>query len=432
MYYDDSVIEQSTTQMLLQRLLPLLCLLAMAHMLNRLGLEYAARDMGPALGITGAQFRFAGILFDLGYLAAGLPAAWFLLRFGAPRWIGGIVLAWGAIALAHALLWDARSLYAMHLLLGAAEAGLVPAMVFYLAAWMPERHRSKAIAALIAATTLVPLLGGPGSDLILLLGRWFGLPDWRFLFVIEGLPTLWIGLHVAWVLPRTPADASWLPASERHWLLDQLRRNVPSPAVATRFADGLRDAPTRKLAIMHGVIGLVGGSLGLWVPLAMQRAGYVPPVIGTVIMVVAAVIGTAGTVAAGLLLDRRAQWCRALAAGFVLAGICLATAAVLPYGIAAVLALAIVACIAPAILALTWVLAPCLLAGAAAASGFALLGITGMLGTLGAVGLAVVWHDATARCMILAVACLAAAWLARKLEGSRPVGLSASAASPGE
>jgi len=431
MYYDDSSIEQSTTQLLLWRLVPMLCLLAMASALNRLTLGYAAPDMGTALRLTDAQFRFADTLFYLGWLAASLPAAWLLLRCGAARWIAWIVVAAGAIGTAHAVVRDARSLYVTHLLLGVAEAGLVPAMVFYLAEWMPERHRAKAIAAIVAAATLVPLLSGPASSVIVLAGRWFGIPDWRFLFAIEGLPMLWLGLNVPWVLPRAPADPSWLPASERHWLLEQLGRNVPSPA-ATRFTSGLRSVPTWKLAAMHAVIGLVGGSLGMWVPLAMQSTGYVPPGVGAVIMVIASAIGVVGTVAAGFLLDRRSQWCRALVICFALTGICLATAAVLPYGIVAVLMLTIVASVAPAILALTWVLAPCLVAGAAAAAGFAILGMAGALGEFGAVGFAVVWHDANARCMVLALACLAAAWLARKLVGPSLAEVAASAASPGE
>ena len=431
MYYDDSVIEQSTTQLLLRRLLPMLCLLAMASALNRLTLGYAASDLGAELSLTDAQLQFANTLFCLGWLAASLPAAWLLLRFGAPRWISGIVAAVGAITIAHALVQDAESLYAMHLLLGVAEAGVVPAMVFYLAEWMPEQYRAKTIAALVAAAALVPLLGGPASSVILLAGRWFGIPDWRFLFVLEGLPTLWIGLHVPWMLPRAPADASWLPASERIWLLDQLGRNMPSPAAA-RFTDGLRNLPTRKLAAMHAVILLVGASLGMWVPLAMQRTGYVPPGVGAAIMTTAAVIGVILIAAAGLLPGRRPQWCWALAICFALAGVCLATAAVLPYGIVAVLMLAIVACIAPAILALTWMLAPCLVAGAAAAAGFAILGMTGMLGEFGAVGLAAVRYDANTRCMVLALACLASAWLAWKLEGPRVADVTAPVASPGE
>ena len=431
MYYDDSVIERSTEQKLLLHLLPMLCLLSMACMLNHLSLGYAAPAMGQALGLRDTQLTIAENLFCAGYLLASLPAMWLLLRFGAKHWITTTVLATGVIALAHAAVWNAGSLYVVHLLLGAAEATLLPAMVFYLTQWMPERNRGKAIATLIAAAAVVPIVAAEGSSVVLLLARWFGIDDWRFLFVVEGLPTLWLGLHTPARTPVPPAEVSWLPPSERLWLLDQLRQNVP-PGAPVQFADGLRSVPIRKLAAIEGIIGLVAGSLGMWVPLAMQETGYVPPGVGTIIMIVASVAGVAAAVAAGLVLGQRSQWRWALTGCLVLTGLCLATAAVLPSGIGAVLMLAVVAAVAPGILALTWVLAPCVVAGAAAAAGFAVLSMAGALGYYAAAGLAAVRSDAGGRCLILAVACLVAAWLARGLDGHHPAKLTASAASPGE
>jgi MFS transporter, ACS family, tartrate transporter len=431
MYYDDSVIEQSTQQKLMWHLLPLLCLLSMAGVLNRLTLGYAAPAMGPALNLTAAQLGIAENLFCAGYLLASVPAALLLLRFGARHWITGIVLASGIIALAHALVWNAASLYAARLLLGVTQAGLLPAMVFYLTAWMPGQHRAKAIAALIAAPALVPLIARPASEFLLLLGGWFDISDWRFMFVVEGLPTLWLGLFVPARVPLAPTEVSWLPPSERLWLLGQLRGNL-RPGAPMRFADGLRSTPMRKLAAVQGIIGLVSGSLGLWVPLAMQQTGYLPPDVGNAIMLTASAIGVAGAVVAGLVWDRRSYWRRALAVCLALAGICLGTAAVLPNGTVAVLMLAVVAAIVPAILALAWILAPYVLAGAAAAAGFAVLSMTGTLGDFAAAGVAVARLDASGRCLILAVACLVSAWLVRGLDGRHPAELTASAASPGE
>jgi MFS transporter, ACS family, tartrate transporter len=431
MYYTDSVIEQSAVQKLLRHLLPLLCLLSMADMLNRLNLGYAEPAMGPALGVSAAQLRIAGILFYVGYLAASLPAAWLLLGFGAKRWITGIVLASGGIAIAHALAWNAASLYAVRLLLGVAEASLLPALVFYVTQWVPEGHRAKAIAPLIAAAALVILLVGPASEFLLLFGGWFGISGWRFLFVVEGLPTLWLGLHVPRGLPQAPADTNWLPASERLWLREQLRGNAP-PGTAVRFADGLRSPSIQKLAAIQGIIGLVGSSLGVWVPLAMQPTGYLPPEVGVGIMIAASVIGVAGAVLVGLVWDRRSQWRRALAICLVLGGICLGTAATVPFGIVAVLMLAIVATLVPAIFALTWMLAPCVVAGVAAAAGFAVLGMVGTLGYFIAPGLAMVRSGAGGRCIVLAVACLVAAWLVRGLHTGRPAELTEPMASLGE
>lgn len=431
MYYTDSVIEESTVQKLLWHLLPLLCLLSMAATLNRFSLGYAAGSLGPALGASAGQLAFANNLFCVGYVLASLPAAWFLLRHGARRWLTAMVLTCGALAIGHAMVWNVASLYALHLLLGAAEAGLLPGMMFYLTLWMPPRHRAKAITALVAAAWLVPLFAAEASALLLLLGRWFAISDWRWMFVVEGLPTLWIGLHVAGRMPQAPAEARWLPASERQWLLDQLRGAVP-PGAAIRFADGLRSTPMWRLAAALGIVGLVSGNLGMWVPLAMQQVGYVPPGAGAAIMATASVLGVVVAVVAGLALTGRAQCRRGLAVCLALAGVCLGTAAVLPYGIVAVLMLAVIACVAPAIAVLAWVLAPCVLTGAAAAAGFAVLGVAGMVGSFAAGGLAVMQLDVGGRCLLLAAACLAVAWLVRGLDGRHPAKLPASAASPGE
>jgi MFS transporter, ACS family, tartrate transporter len=431
MYYDDSDIERSTEQKLLWHLLPLLCLVSMAGMLNRLSLDYAGPAMAPSLHLTAAQLETVESLFCVGYLVASLPAALLLPRFGARRWITGIVLACGAIATAHAFVSNAASLYAARLLLGVAAAGLLPGVMFYLVQWMPPQQRAKGIAVLIAGTAVVPILAAPLAHFLLPLGDWFGLSNWRFLFVVEGLPTLWLGLHVPARVPQAPTDAGWLPASERFWLLGELRRNA-QPGKKEQFSSGLWNAATWKLAVVQGSIGLAGGSLGVSVPLAMRQAGYVSPGAGAVVMIAAAAIGVAAAVLAGLLWDRRSHWRRALAVWLALAGICLGTAAALPYGIIALLMLALVAVSIPAIVVLTWVLAPCVLSGAAAAAGFAVLGAAGTLGAFAAPGLALVQHDASGRCLILAAVCLVSAWFVRGLDGRHPARQIASEASPGE
>jgi hypothetical protein len=165
----------------------------------------------------------------------------------------------------------------------------------------------------------------------------------------------------------------------------------------------------------------------MWVPLAMRQTDYLPPSTGSVIMGIASVVGALGALATGLRWFSRAWLRRALAALLVLAGVSLATAATLPSATAAVLLLAFVAAIVPAIVALTWVIAPHVLAGAAAAAGFAVLGMAGTLGEFCSTELGMVRHDATTRCIILALACLVAAWLSLVMDG-RMAGTAVSAA----
>ncbi len=427
MYYEDSVIEQNTVHKLLRNLLPMLCLLALANVLDRLDLTYAAPAMDSALRLSSAQLRDANNAFCLGYLLAALPAAGLMLIVGARRWICGIVIAWGVISMAHALVWSTGSLYFLRVLLGMAEANLMPAMVFYLAEWMPPRHRPLPIAAIVAAASLVPFLGEHASNLVLHLPQWFGITDWRWLFLVEGVPAVWLGVHVLDVLPQTPPEAGWLPHPERHWLITQLRERTRLRGTS-RFPEGLRSGANWKLAATRLVVGTVAGSLAsMWVPLAMQQTDYLPPSTGSVIMGVASVVGALGALATGLRWFSRSWLRRALATLLVLAGVSLAAAAVLSSATAAVLLLAFVAAIVPAIVALTWVIAPHVLAGAAAAAGFAVLGMAGTLGEFCSTELGVVRHDATTRCIILALACLVAALLSLVMDG-RMAGTAVSAA----
>ncbi|HTW71331.1 MAG TPA: MFS transporter [Acetobacteraceae bacterium] len=426
MYYEDSVIERSTVTKLLWNLLPLLCLLAIGTVLDRLDLTYAAPTMDSALHLTSDQVRHANDALDIGCLLGGLPAAAAMLILGARRWIAAIVVAWGLVTMIQGAAWSSGSLYLLRVLLGVAEVNLIPAMVFYLTEWMPPRHRSLPIAIIIAAASLGPVIGDQLANLVLIVPPLLRISQWRWLFPAEGLPAIWLGLHMLGALPQTPSEANWLPHPERHWLLMQLRDTVRLRG-SSRFRDGLSSAANWKLAAARLAVGCVAGSLGMWVPLAMQQSDYLPPGDGAVIMGAATVLGALAALVTGLRWNSRPWLRRSLAIGLALAGLLLATAAELSSATAAVLALAFVAVLVPPLVALVWVLAPYVLAGSAAAAGFAVLAMAGALGELCASTLSVVRHDVTTRCFILALACLVAALLSFGMDGRRIAGKPASA-----
>ncbi|HUN39433.1 MAG TPA: MFS transporter [Acetobacteraceae bacterium] len=426
MYYEDNVIERSTITKLLWNLLPLLCLLAVGNVLDRLDLTYAAPTMDSVLRLTADQVRHANDAFDIGCLLAGLPAAAGILILGARRWIAAVVVAWGVITMVQGAAWSSGSLYVLRVLLGTAEVGLIPAMVFYLTEWMPPRYRSLPIAVIIAVASLVPVIGDQLANLALVVPPLLRITQWRWVFFAEGLPAVWLGLHMLGALPQTPPEANWLHHPERHWLLMQLREASRARG-ASRFNDGLRSAANWKLAAARLAVAAVAGSLGMWVPLAMQQTDYLSPGVGAVIMAVATVLGAVAAFVPGLPWNTRPWLRRALAIGLAVAGILLATAAILPSAMMAVLVLAFIAILLPPLLALTWVLAPYVLAGSAAAAGFAVLAMAGALGDLCASTLSVVRHDATTRCFILALLCLAAALLSLGMDRQLPADTRASA-----
>ena len=430
MYYEDSVIERSTVNKLLWNLLPLLCLLAMANVLDRLDLTYAAPSMDSALKLTPDDVRSASNAFYAGWLVAGLPAAAGMLILGARRWIAAIVIAWGVISMVQGIAWSTGSLDALRVLLGMAEANLMPATVFFLAEWMPPRHRSLPIAVVAAAAALVPVIGEQLSNLVQIVPPLLRITEWRWLFLVEGLPAIWLGMHVLDVLPQTPSDANFLPHPERHWLIMQLREGARLRG-PSRFRDGLTSMATWKLAWARTVVAWVAGSLGIWVPLAMQQTDYLPPGTGDLIMAGATVLGALVALITGLRWNSRRWLRRVLAVLLTLAAVALAAAAMLSNATTAVAMIGFVAFLVPPIVALIWVLAPYALAGSAAAAGFALIGMGGALGNISAAVLSVVRHDATTRCIILAVACIVAAALSLGMDRQRMAGTAASA-QPGD
>jgi len=426
MYYEDSVIERSTVTKLLWNLLPLLCLLAVGNVLDRLDLTYAAPTMQSALRLTANQVRHANDAFDIGCLLGGLPAAAAMLILGARRWIAAIAVAWGAITMIQGVAWSPVSLYFLRMLLGMAEINLIPAIVFYLTEWMPPRHRSLPIAIVIAVASLAPVIGDQLANLVLIIPPLLRITSWRWVFPAEGLSGIWLGFYMLGALPQTPPEANWLHHPERHWLLMQLRDTI-RPRGAGRFRDGLLSPTNWKLAAARLAVACVAGSLGMWVPLAMQQTDYLAPGLGATIMAAATVLGALVTPVTGLRWNSRRWLRRVLAIGLTLAGLLLATAAVLSSATAAVAMMALVAFLVPPLVAIAWVLAPYVLAGSAAAAGLAVLAMAGALGDLCASTLSVVRHDVTTRCFILALACLVAALLSFGMDGRRIAGKPASA-----
>lgn len=421
MVYDDRVIEYSTVRKLLWHLLPLLCLLAMAHTLDRLNLSYAAPAMNPVLRLTGPQLRAANDWFDAGYLLASLPAAWLMLQAGVRRWIVGIVLAWAIIAIGHALVWSTGSLYAVRFLLGVAEASLLPAIIFYLCDWFPGRQRTRAIAALIAAAALVPLVGDEISAFLLFVARYFGITEWRWLFLVEGLPALWLGLTMLTELPGAPADTAWLFSAERHWLQAQL---VPAAETRLSFLDGVRHRAAWRLAVVTLVAAVVAANRSVWLPLGMQQTWYVAPGTGALIMIGAVILGACGAAANAIWWRNRRQWRRGLAGCLALAGLSLVVAALVSSGGVAVGAVAVAVILLPTILTLAWALVPAFMTGPGAAAALAVVGMGGALGDAAATLLSNADDTAGWRCLAMAGLCLAASWLAARLEPGGRITLS--------
>ena len=222
------------------RFVPLLTLAFVVNYLDRTNIAVAALAMNQDLGLSATEFGLgAGILFA-GYTTFEIPSNLALYRFGARRWIARIMITWGLVSIATALVYDANTFYAARFLLGIAEAGFFPGVTYYLAAWFPPQYRARMLAWFLVGVPLSTAIGSPISGLLLEMNGVFGLRGWQWLFIIEGLPAVVLGIIVLYALADRPETAAWLAPKERRLLENMLgaeRRERPKSNLMTALAD---------------------------------------------------------------------------------------------------------------------------------------------------------------------------------------------------
>jgi MFS transporter, ACS family, tartrate transporter len=204
------------------RLIPFLFVLYIVAWLDRVNVGFAALQMNSDLGFSSAAFGFGSGVFFVGYCLFEVPSNLILHRVGARRWIARIMITWGAISVGMMFVRTSLIFYILRFLLGAAEAGFFPGMIYYLSHWYPEAQRARAIAAFMAAIPVSSLIGGPLSGALLELDGIFGLAGWQWLFLVEGVPAVLLGALVLIFLTDRPEVARWLAAAEKEWLLNKL------------------------------------------------------------------------------------------------------------------------------------------------------------------------------------------------------------------
>jgi ACS family tartrate transporter-like MFS transporter len=225
-----SDVATATLRKVTLRLIPFLFLLYIIAWLDRVNVGFAALQMNSDLGFSSAAFGFGSGVFFVGYCLFEVPSNLVLHRVGARRWIARIMVTWGAISAAMMFVRTPPTFYLLRFLLGAAEAGFFPGMVYYLSHWYPETQRARAIAAFMTAVPVSGVIGGPVSGALLQLNGTFGLAGWQWLFLAEGLPAILLGVIVLLYLTDKPEIAQWLTPAERDWLISKLEANGLRPA----------------------------------------------------------------------------------------------------------------------------------------------------------------------------------------------------------
>jgi MFS family permease len=216
-------LERSAVRRTALRILPLLMICYFVAYLGRVNLSFASLQMNHALGLNSAAYGLGAGLFFLSYCLFEIPSNLLLYRIGATRWIARIMFTLGLCAGAMAFVQGKTSFYVVRLLLGAAEAGFYPGVLFFLTLWFPAAYRARMLGMFIAAIPVSGIIGAPLSGLLLSLDGLAGLAGWQWLYLIEAAPALVLAPLVVRRLQDSPAQATWLPDAEREWLIGRLR-----------------------------------------------------------------------------------------------------------------------------------------------------------------------------------------------------------------
>src|SRR5229473_5455952 len=210
------------------RLIPLIAIAYGVAYTDRVNISFAALQMNRDLHFSASSYGLGAGLFFLSYAACEIPSNLLLYRFGASRWIARIMITWGLLAMGMMFVKTPVEFYVVRFLLGMSEAGFFPGVIYYLSQWFPANVRARTVSRFYVALPLASVLMGGLAGALLNLQGWLGLAGWQWLFVAEGLPAVILSVIFLAYLPNTPAEAKWLTAEERGWLIDQLRTDNES------------------------------------------------------------------------------------------------------------------------------------------------------------------------------------------------------------
>jgi len=308
------------------RILPLIGLAYLFAYMDRVNVGFAAAQMNHDLKFSATVYGLGGGLFFLAYALFAIPSNLMLVRFGARQWIALTMIVWGLLSAAMMFVQTPLQFYVLRFLLGMAEAGFYPGVIFYFAGWFPPCHRGRAVSRFFVASPAASVVMGAVSGWLLALDNQAGLHGWQWLFLVQGLPTVLVGLIVLRYLPQSPATAAWLTQAEKNWIEHELAREQarigePSghniiaafrnPRILLLGLMGFLLIGTVTTIILNGPM-ILQGTTGL----DAKQVGYLVGLGG--------IIGAAATLFGGGHADRHSDrwgnafWCAIVLAGAVL------------------------------------------------------------------------------------------------------------------
>ncbi|WP_321796794.1 MFS transporter [Caballeronia sp. J97] len=372
--------ESSTYGKVMWRILPFLFVCYLFAYLDRINVAFAKLQMLKDLGFSDAVYGLGASVFFVGYLLFEVPSNLLLLRVGARRWIARIMVTWGALSACMLFVETPTSFYIMRFLLGVAEAGFIPAILLYLTYWFPASRRSKVTALFLTGIPMSGVLGGPVSGWIMTrLSGSYGMNGWQWLFLLEGVPTVILGVIAFFYLDDKVKDANWLTESQKEMIERNLNDETPEHSLHS-VRDGLINPRILLLSAIYFffTMGLYGVSF--WLPTLIKASGVSSPM--NIGLLTAVPYGAA--VVAMIFVSRTSDASGERRWHLAIPGLVGAAGLVFSVMYAGSTALAMIALTVGTMGVMTtisqfWVLPPAIFSGAAAAAGLALANSVGSI-----------------------------------------------------
>jgi MFS transporter, ACS family, tartrate transporter len=365
-----------------RRLIPFAFICYVIAYIDRVNIGFAARELQQDLGLSATEYGVGAGLFFLGYCLFEIPSNLILERVGARRWIARIMIVWGLVSMATMFITDVWSFMAARIILGIAEAGFFPGMVLYLTYWIPANERARANALFMMAAPVSVIVGAPVSEALLAMHGIGGLHGWQWLFLLEGLPAVILGLLALKILTDRPEQADWLPPADREWLAATMNaeRALRKDTGHASIGQSLRSGRVWLLSTVYLMNASVTYGIFLWLPRMLQDAAG-PGVSVSWLTALPFVAALIAMVLIGRHSDRTGERKFHVAACAITAAIGLFLAvAFRGHLYLLVLAFAICQIGQRSVMSVFWTIPPMLLSGSAAAAGIALINAIGNLG----------------------------------------------------
>ncbi|MBI2809259.1 MAG: MFS transporter [Candidatus Melainabacteria bacterium] len=365
------------------RLLPFMFVLYIISYLDRINISFAGAPMSADLHFNEEIFGLGAGIFFFGYCLFGVPSNLALQKIGARKWISLIMVVWGFVSVFMAFVPNTPTFFAMRFLLGAAEAGFFPGMIFYLTKWFRKKEHGMAVAKFMSAIPAAGILGGLIAAKILAMPPLMGLPPWKWLFIITGSPAILLGLVVLIYLPDGPEDAKWLSAEEKLLLESRLGSDSADKSKSPERKELFKTLFELKvwlLAMLYFSLTLGMYGFQLWLPQIISATAHGDDAQTALLSAIPAVFQALGMVLIARNSDRTGERRWHLAASASLAVVGLVIASVVPNPVASLAALCLTAFGIWGTVGPFWALPTAFLSGASAAAAIALINSIGNLG----------------------------------------------------